>query len=164
MHVHTYREGVAQKVGHDLIIEVEGWQATVDVGEGGAPSAIQLEADSRSLQIREGKRGLKPLSDRDRREIRKNIDGKILHGKPISFRSGAVEPGEAHLTVNGELEMDGTTRPASFEFDVSGDGRVTGTLSLTLSDWGIKPYRGMMGALKVRDEVEIVLDVALPAS
>ena len=29
MHVHTYREGVAAKVGHDLIIEVTRWDATV---------------------------------------------------------------------------------------------------------------------------------------
>jgi hypothetical protein len=33
---------------------------------------------------------------------------------------------------------------------------------VTQSDWGIKPYRGLMGALKVRDTVEIDIDVALP--
>ena len=164
LQVHTYREGVAQKVGHDLIIEVEQWEARVEVGEGGAPTAVQLDADSSSLQVREGLHGLKPLSDRDRREIRKNIDGKILHGKPIAFRSSSVEQGDGGVQVSGELEMDGTTRPASFELDVSGDGRLSGTLPLTQSDWGIKPYRGMMGALKVRDDVEIVLDVALPQS
>ena len=38
-----------------------------------------------------------------------------------------------------------------------------GTIPLTQSDWGIKPYRGLMGALKVRDELEIVLDARLPA-
>jgi hypothetical protein len=46
---------------------------------------------------------------------------------------------------------------------VGGDGHVTGTLPLTQSNWGIKPYRGMMGALKVRDDLEIVFDVELPA-
>jgi hypothetical protein len=39
---------------------------------------------------------------------------------------------------------------------------VTGTIPLTQSGWGIKPYRGPMGALKVRDEVEIALDARLP--
>jgi hypothetical protein len=34
---------------------------------------------------------------------------------------------------------------------------------VTQSEWGIKPYRGMMGALKVRDTVEVVIDVALAA-
>jgi polyisoprenoid-binding protein YceI len=163
LEVHTYREGVAQKVGHDLIIEVEQWEASVDTGEGGGVSSATLQADSRSLQIRDGLHGLKPLSDRDRRQIRKNIDKEILLGKPIAFRSSAVREDDGRMKLDGELELAGTTRPASFELDVRG-GRAKGTLPLVQSDWGIKPYRGMMGALKVRDDVEIVLDVELPAS
>ena len=46
----------------------------------------------------------------------------------------------------------------------SAGGRVSATIPVTQSEWGIKPYRGLMGALKVRDDVEIVLDVALPAA
>jgi hypothetical protein len=41
------------------------------------------------------------------------------------------------------------------------DGRITGAIPLTQSDWGIKPYRGLMGALKVRDEIEITIDARL---
>ena len=33
---------------------------------------------------------------------------------------------------------------------------------MTQSDWGIKPYRGLMGALKVRDEIEVVIAANLP--
>ena len=160
LEVHTYREGVAQKVGHDLIIEVEKWEAAVDTGEGGGVSSVTLQADPRSLQIREGRRGLKPLSDRDRRTIRKNIDKEILREKPIEFRSSAVESADGRMIVRGDLELAGETRPATFEL-VHDGGRVKGTLPLVQSDWGIKPYRGMMGALKVRDDLEIVLDVAL---
>ena len=61
--------------------------------------------------------------------------------------------------MRGELELAGTRRPASFELTAAADGRVRGTLPVTQSEWGIKPYRGMMGALKVRDTVEVVLDV-----
>ena len=32
----TYREGLAQKAGHDLIIEVGQWSATVVIGDGRA--------------------------------------------------------------------------------------------------------------------------------
>jgi polyisoprenoid-binding protein YceI len=124
-------------------------------------SSVTLQADPRSLQIREGRRGLKPLSDRDRRQIRKNIDKEILLERPIEFRSSEVRRADGRMTLSGELEMAGVTRPASFELEVGG-GRAKGTLSLVQSEWGIKPYRGMMGALKVRDDVEVVLDVALP--
>ncbi len=159
----TYREGLAQKVGHDLIIDVGKWDAVAEVGEDGALSAVQLAADPRSLQVREGLRGVKPLSDKDRAGIRGTIDDQILGGRPIAFRSTAVESGDGALTVHGDLELAGTTRPATFALSAAADGRISGTLSLTQSEWGIKPYRGMMGALKVRDTIEVVLDVPLPS-
>ncbi len=164
LRVNTYREGMAQRVGHDLIIDVGQWQAKLEVEEDGSPKAITLEADPRSLQVREGQHGVKPLTDKDRAEIRSNIDEKVLRGQPIAFSSGATELADGRLTVGGELTISGSTRPSSFELDVAADGRVTGLLLVTQSDWGIKPYRAFMGALKVRDTVEVALDVTLPAS
>ena len=140
--VKTYREGVAAKVGHDLIIVVGRWSAKL-----GDDGAIELSADPTSLEIREGLRGAKPLSDRDRREILKNIDQKVLGSSPIEFRGRA--DGDA---VTGELTMAGATRPLTAERTPDG-GRVT----LVQSQWGIKPYRGLMGALKVRDDVEVIV-------
>ena len=163
LQVRTYREGLGQMVGHDLIIDVEQWEATAEVGADGTLSAVQLNADPRSLRVRDGLRGVKPLTDRDRASIRKTIDEKILGGRPIAFRSTGVEPGNGGLTVRGELELAGTTRTPSFELNATADGRVRGTLPLTQSEWGIRPYRGMMGALKVRDTVEVALDVWLPS-
>ena len=40
---------------------------------------------------------------------------------------------------------------------------MAGTISLTQSDYGIKPYKAMMGALKVRDSLDVVLAAKLPA-
>ena len=147
LEVHTYREGVAAKVGHDLIIEVTSWEGSDDGG------TLELTADPRSLQVREGHRGVKPLTDKDRGEIRKTIDAKVLGGQPISFRSTRVD-GDA---VEGELTMAGTTRPVQFTLRREG-GRLRATVPVVQSQWGIKPYRGLMGALKVRDDVEVVLD------
>ncbi len=152
--IKTYREGVAAKVGHDLVMEAERWEATVD-GE-----TVSLEADSRSFAIREGLRGMKPLSDKDRADIRKNIDEKVLGGQPIAFRGSARRDG-AVLVVDGELTMGGASRPLMASLPIEA-GRVIGTIPLTQSEWGIKPYRGLMGALKVRDELEIVIDAPLP--
>jgi len=162
--VNTNRKGMAQKVGHDLIIDVGQWQAKIEVEEDGSPKAITLEADPRSLQVRDGQHGLKPVTDTDRAEIRSNIDAKILGRQPIAFSSSATELADGRLTVRGELTMAGSTRPSSFELDVAEDGRVSGLLALTQSEWGVKPYRAFMGALKVRDSVEVVLDATLPTS
>ena len=162
LNVKTYREGVAAKVGHDLTIEVTRWEATVD--SRGDSSRVELTADPRSLEVRAGERGVKPLTDKDRAEIRKNIDEKVLLGKPITFRSTAVREEGDGVVLDGDLTMGGSTRPVSLRFSLGADGRVTGTVPLTQSEWGIKPYRGLMGALKVRDDVEIVLDGRLPTS
>jgi polyisoprenoid-binding protein YceI len=162
--VKTYREGLAAKAGHDLIIDVRQWGATLEVGEDLSQSSLQLHADARSLYPREGLRGVKPLTDKDRDEVRKNIDEKVLGGEPISFRSSAVEAadGGGLLSVRGELTIRGQSRPAGFELSVGADGHVTGTARLVQSEWGIKPYRGLMGALKVRDSLEVVFDGVLP--
>jgi polyisoprenoid-binding protein YceI len=164
--VKTYREGVAAKAGHDLVIEVTRWQATVDVATDPAGWSIELSADAGSLEVRKGLRGVKPLTDKDRGEIRKNIDEKVLRGQPIAFRSSVVRllDGERRLVAEGDLTMAGSTRRVSAQLDVDAEGRVTGTIPLTQSDWGIKPYRGLMGALKVRDEVEVVIDARLPGA
>jgi polyisoprenoid-binding protein YceI len=161
--VRTYREGIAQKVGHDLIIDVAQWEATVEIAEDGSLSAVVLDADPQSLQVREGMNGLKPLTDKDRADIRKTIDEKILKRQPITFRSSAVERGSGRLGVRGDLTIAGATRPASFELVVGPEGRVSGTLAVTQSEWGITPYRGLLGALKVRDTIEVVLEIALPS-
>jgi polyisoprenoid-binding protein YceI len=162
--VKTYREGVAAKAGHDLIIDVRQWGATLEVGEELSQSRLDLQADARSLHPREGLGGIKPLTDKDREEIRKNIDKQVLGGEPISFRSSAVEAGDGggRLSVRGDLTIRGHSRPASFELSVAADGHVTGTALLEQSQWGIKPYRGLMGALKVRDSFEVVFDGILP--
>jgi polyisoprenoid-binding protein YceI len=159
LRVHTYREGVAAKVGHDLVLEVGAWEATVE----GAPDAlaITLTADPTSLRVLSGERGVKPLTDKDRDDIRGTIDAKVLQRRPIAFRSTAVRGSDAALDVDGELTIGTVTRPVSARLSVAG-GRVTGTIGVVQSQWQIKPYRGLMGALKVRDDVEIVVDAALP--
>jgi hypothetical protein len=161
LEVRTYREGMAQRVGHDLIMEVGSWEGTVEVGGDGQPSSVTLDADGGSLQIHEGLGGVKPLSDKDRGDIRKSIDEKVLLRQPITFRSTAVETAGG-VTVRGELTIVGRQRPESFELELGDDGRLTGTLPVVQSEFGIKPYKGLMGALKVKDAVEIVLDVQLP--
>jgi len=158
--VKVYREGVAARMGHDLVLEVTRWEATVDVDA--ASPAIELTADPRSLEVREATGGVAPLTDRDRAEIAKNIDRNVLRGEPIAFRSTTVRRSDDRLLVEGELTMAGRTAHVAAQLDVAGDGQISGTVPLTQSAWGIKPYRGLMGALKVRDEVEVVIDARLP--
>ena len=96
-------------------------------------------------------------------EIGKNIDAKILGSQPIQFRSSGVRPADdgGRLRVEGALLMAGSTEPLTVNLSVKDGGAISGTIPLRQSDWGIKPYRGLMGALKVRDEIEVVIEANL---
>ena len=161
--VKTFREGLASKAGHDLVIEVTRWDATLEVGEDEASTSVQLTADPGSMVVREGHRGVKPLTDKDRDDIVKNIDKKVLGSDPISFTGTGSAAADGRVPVSGDLTMVGATRPVTFELEAGADGRVTAGTSITQSEWGIKPYTGLMGALKVRDDVEIEVQATLPA-
>ncbi len=154
--VKTFREGVAARVGHDLVLEVTRWQAVVDGG------TVTLTADPTSLEIREAHNGLKPLTDGDRRQVRENIERKVLGGRPIAFTCPAPADDGSGVTVSGELSIGDATRPLTATLARTPDGRLQGAISLRQSEFGITPYKGLMGALKVRDEVEIVVDLAVP--
>src|SRR5712692_9906813 len=65
----TSRDGLAATAGHDLTIEVTQWSGELTVGEDEAPAALAARIDMGALSVREGTGGLKPLTDRDRREI-----------------------------------------------------------------------------------------------
>jgi YceI-like domain len=160
LEVRTSREGMVARAGHDLVLTVTRWEATVELG---AEPRIALDADPRSLEVREATGGVKPLTDGDRREIRTNIDRKVLGGRPIEFRSSAVRRAGQRLVVEGELRLAGRSAPISAELDVDADGRVAGAIPLVQSRWGIAPYRALMGALKVSDEVEVRVEGRLPA-
>jgi polyisoprenoid-binding protein YceI len=157
LHVETGRNGAAAKAGHDLVIDVGSWEATLEVGDS---SSLSLSADPTSLQVREGKGGMQALKDDDKEDIRKTIDKDILKKKSISFQSTSVEPAGDGLKVSGDLEMGGKTKPVTFDLSESG-GTLTGGTTVKQSDWSIKPYSALFGALKVNDEVKVVVEAKL---
>jgi polyisoprenoid-binding protein YceI len=165
LRVKTRRRGAAAKAGHDLIIEVTSWQATLEVGEDTGQIALELDADGGSLRVQEGTGGIQPLNDEDKEEIRKTIDAEVLEGKRVEFRSTDVDAADRGrlLRVGGALEMAGRSHPLDFELSVGPEGRITGGATLKQTDWGIKPYSGLFGALKVSDEVEVVVESGAPS-
>jgi polyisoprenoid-binding protein YceI len=161
--VRTGRAGAAAKAGHDLRIEVTAWEDTLEVGDDPSDTSVELTADAASLRVREGTGGMQALRDDDIANIHETIEGEVLEGQAIAFRSTAVEAADGKLDVRGELTLGGTTRPIGFELAVDG-GRLRAVAVVKQSDWGIKPYSTLFGALKVADEVRVEIDAGLPQS
>ena len=162
--VRTGRTGAAAKAGHDLLIHVAAWQATLEVGEDPAQTSIVLDVDSTSLRVREGTGGMQPLGRDDKASIETTIDDEVLKGQAISFRSTAVEAAAGgRLNVRGELTLVGETRPVAFDLVVGDGGTLSGTVVVNQTEWGITPYSTLFGTLKVADEVEVEFDAGLAA-
>lgn len=164
LRVRTGRDGAAAKAGHDLEIEVTSWEAVLEVGAGGEGIGLELSADPTSLRVRDGRGGVQELTDEDKAYIGETIANEILGEAQIRFHStgGGIDGGG--LRVDGELEMTGASRPLSFELDVGDGGELSGGTTLKQSDWGIKPYSTLFGALKVDDEVELEIAANLTAA
>ena len=121
--VRTGRTGAAAKAGHDLLIHVADWRATLRVGDEPAQTNIVLAANATSLRVQDGTGGMQPLEDEDKASIQQTIDDEILKGGAIEFRSTAVDAvGDgSRLRVRGQLTLIDRTAPLSFV--LAGRGR-----------------------------------------
>jgi polyisoprenoid-binding protein YceI len=158
--VKTGKGGAAAKAGHNLVIEVTSWNATLDLG---AESAVALTADASSLRVRDATGGAFALGAEEKAGIDRTIDDDVLKGGAIAFRSTGVEADAGRLSVRGDLDLLGTRHPIDFDLAVGDDGHLTGSARLKQTDWGIKPYSALFGTLKVADEVEVIIDATLSA-
>ena len=90
--VRTTRTGAAAKAGHNLVIDVTAWQATLEVGEDPAQTSIVLDADATSLRVREGTGGMQALGDDDKASIEQTIDDDVLRAAGDRVPLDAVQP------------------------------------------------------------------------
>jgi hypothetical protein len=160
--VRTARTGAAAKAGHNLLMRVTAWEGSVVAGADPADTRIELFADGSSLQVIEGTGGLQALTDDDKADIQQTIDDEVLKKQGVTFRSTEVaELPDGGLGVRGDLTLMGSTRPLSFDVALDGDAALRTTAVIKQSDWGMKPYSALFGALKVVDEVEVTVEARL---
>ena len=164
--VRTGRTGAAAKAGHDLLLHVTSWQATLTVPDDPHQASIELTADAGSLRVREGTGGMQALGEDDVANIQQTIDDEVLKRQAISFRSSEVRPAAdgSALHVQGELTVIGKSHPNAFDVAVGEDGTLGATATVKQTDYGMKPYSILFGALKVADEVKVELTARLPQS
>jgi polyisoprenoid-binding protein YceI len=158
--VHTRRGGAAAKAGHDLVLHVTSWQAMLDVGADLEATTVELTADPTSLRVHKGTGGIQALGDEEKASIHQKIDDEVLKRRQIQFRSTRVRSADdgSVLSVEGELALAGARQAVAFDLALGDDGSLSATAVVTQSRWGVKPYSTMFGALKVLDDVEVVLD------
>lgn len=158
----TTVEGRAARLGHALALRIDRWTASLAVGEEPSATALEVSADLRSLTLKGSRDAGKPVAEKDAREILANAQ-KTLQAQQypeFHFVSTAATGTWDAVTLEGNLTLHGQTRPQVLQVAVTESGyRLTG--QVTQSDFGIKPYSFMMGALKVGDRVDVEVTVRL---
>ena len=164
--VRTGRTGAAAKAGHNLLLHVTDGRATLEVGDDPAQARIVLDANAGSLRVREGTGGMQALGGDDIANIEETIGEEVLRRQPVAFRSTSAEIAAdgTRISVQGDLTLVGSTCPIALDLTVAGDGRLAGRVVVKQTDWGIKPYSTLFGALKVVDEVEVAIDATLQST
>ena len=150
--VHTSREGVVARAGHDLTIEMTRWSGRLRVGAHPAASELTVTVDMGSMRIVEGTGGITPLSERDKPEILRNAR-RIL--SVDRYPEGTfVAEGFGEDAVDGTLSLLGTSHPLRLTYRIDGE-RYRASGSVRQSDYGIAPFRAFFGALKLADVVRV---------
>lgn len=158
--VNVYKDGMAAKMGHDLTLEASDWSGKADINpDDPSASSVSVTIDVGSLQVLEGKGGMKPLSDSDKKDIKKNME-KVLGRGAITFESSSV----SGSSMKGDLTINGQSNEVTLNLNVNDNGHVTATTSFNQTQFGLKVFSAMMGALKVKDKVDIAIELDLPAS
>jgi YceI-like protein len=156
----TERGGAAAKAGHDLVLRVTSWEAELVIGEDPADTSMELAADATSLRVVEGTGGMQALGDDDLANIHQTIDDEVLLRQDITFHSTRVqtEPDGSRLHAEGDLTLVGETQPIAFDLAIGDAGTLSATAVVTQTVWDMKPYSALFGALKVKDDVLVVLE------
>ena len=127
--VRTKRTGAASKAGHDLLIEVGSWSATLDPD---ADPALTLTADSRSLRVVEGTGGIQALDDEAKAGIAQTIDEEVLVGHadrvPLDLRRGGAGSTGSSSLRGSAIRSASSSRPATTDGSRAArpSGRATG--------------------------------------
>jgi hypothetical protein len=156
--VFTFKEGLLSAIAHDLRIQVGRFSVQID----DATRAITAEFDARSLRVvnavKDGQDDPHGLSEADKNKIAGQIIDDVLHSNQypvVRFESTAVTPLDGGgYDISGNLTLHGVTRPISTRTRVE-SGRQVAEVVIHQPDYGIKPFKAMMGTLKVQADVRV---------
>ncbi|ULE34079.1 YceI family protein [Mycobacterium sp. IDR2000157661] len=157
--VRTGVTGRAAKMGHRLTIAMNSWHAGVDWTHG-EPTEVRMTVDVASLEVIGGEGGVTPLTGPEKMLARTNAL-KTLDVKrfpQITFETTTIERAPTGYRLAGTVQIHGTTRDCVVDLNVeesAGGWQMSGDVQIRQTEFGVKPYSMLMGAMKVADAVTV---------
>lgn len=157
--VFTYKEGLLSKVAHDLKLRVRTFELRL------SEEKVEGTFDPRSFEVvtamLRGRENPGALSERDKRQVLDNMARDVLHSgrfTEIVFTSTEVEREGDTWRIRGRLLLHGIEKPISITAAPEGD-EVVAKVRLRQPDFRIVPYSAMLGTLKIKPEIDVVVRI-----
>ena len=173
--IFVYRDGLLARFGHNHVIESHAVSGSVLLAEPPDQSRFELEfpvaaliVDDPAARQAAGPDFSSVPSASDREGTRANMLGSAqldaVRSPVISVRSKAIRGTGPPYDVTAEVTIRGQASVMQFPAEVKDTAnglRVSGEVRVRQSDLGLKPFRAIGGALKVRDEIRIAFSIVL---
>jgi polyisoprenoid-binding protein YceI len=158
--VFTFKEGLFSPVAHDLRLKVTRFSVNVSVDAGAGSVTATFDASSLAVDspMKGGAENPSALSAADKHKIEEQIRDDVLETRKhpeVVFRSRSLhQRSDGGYDFAGDLSLHGVTRPLT-GVTRRVDGRQLLELTLHQPDFGITPYKAMLGALKIQADVHV---------
>jgi hypothetical protein len=151
----TFKEGLLSPVAHDLRLRVTRFEIEIGASLTATFDAASLVVDA---PMKDGRDNHGALTPADKTKIEGQIRDDVLHAARhphIIFRGPAPTlRADGGYDLHGELTLHGVTKSIAAETQLV-DGRQQVELTLHQPDYGITPFRAMLGTLKIRPNVTV---------
>lgn len=155
--IYTFKEGLLSKVAHDLKLRVQRFEIRWEDGE------VKADFDPESIVVvnamKRGRDNPGALSTSDKAKVIENMRRDVLKTRrfpTIQFSAGSLSQSEQQVVINGYLELTGKQRPVRVVARRSGQHWDV-EVPVHQPDFGIRPFKALMGAIKIKPQVKVVL-------
>jgi len=170
--VRVYRDGPLAGLGHNHVIswKASGWVSqSATLASSAFDIEVQLdraEVDDPGQRAQEGAEFASAVPADAREGTRRNLLGErvldVVHHARMSIRSVAIGKSGPLPEARVLIRVAGheTSRSVPFAIERSqGEVHAWGELSLRQSELGLAPFSLLLGALRVRDEIEVTFSL-----
>ncbi|MEM7278945.1 MAG: YceI family protein [Pseudomonadota bacterium] len=177
IHIHAFPDGPLAKFGHNHLIAVNQLEGELSLSDPLEASQLSLSflvaemsVDDPALRKDAGEmfQALVPQKDRD--GTRTNmLSPNLLNGERyprIAVQSHRISGTWPNLTAELSVSIAGTTQRLTVDANLkrSGNGiEISSAFAVTHAEIGLQPFSAMLGALKVRDTLDIELHIRAQA-
>ncbi len=154
------QEGVLRKIHPTHHVAVKSFSGRIQLPADESKAAAELDAEAKSFI------NIDDMKDFERSGFHKVLHEEVLASDrfpTIKFRSVSItnvqKSGDHRsFTLNGDLTLRGVTKRVAFPVKVTINGkqlRATGEGNIKQTDFGITPYSGGLGTIKIGDQLKV---------